>query len=152
MLFRNLISIFVTPNKESMPMDITINVPKNTYVQPTEVRPEVVELICRAFITGGADKNFFPRWGGNREPTLYVYPAAVGGYRFGSETWVKKYEHNYIRIRGCEMETAFKAMREAGWYMYRGYYPGGWAFYCAYSKPFKEVNYTRVESFNEFID
>ena len=41
-------------------MEITINIPENTYSVPTEVRSEVVQIICNAFLTGGAFKAFHP--------------------------------------------------------------------------------------------
>lgn len=31
-------------------MEIKVNIPQNDYVQPTEVREEVVQAICNAFL------------------------------------------------------------------------------------------------------
>lgn len=32
-------------------MEIKVNIPQNDYVQPTEVREEVVQAICNAFLS-----------------------------------------------------------------------------------------------------
>lgn len=38
-------------------MEITVNIPKNDYIQPTEVRQEVVQAICEAFLHGREFQN-----------------------------------------------------------------------------------------------
>ena len=38
--------------KNTSIMEITINIPKNTYEVPTEVRPEIVQQICESFLCG----------------------------------------------------------------------------------------------------
>ena len=41
-------------------MEITVNIPKNDYVRPTEVRQEVVQYICDAFLSTCVWRIFHP--------------------------------------------------------------------------------------------
>lgn len=47
-------------NKNNI-MEITVNIPKNDYVQPTEVRQEVVQYICDAFLSTCVWRHISPR-------------------------------------------------------------------------------------------
>lgn len=51
-------------------MEIKINIPKNDYIQPVEVREEVVQHICEAFLNGGDFWGIFhPYSGGYNRPS-----------------------------------------------------------------------------------
>lgn len=41
-------------------MEIKVNIPQNDYVQPTEVREEVVQAICNAFLSNSCWDIFHP--------------------------------------------------------------------------------------------
>lgn len=41
-------------------MEIKINIPKNDYVQATEVREKVVQAICNTFLENHCDTTFRP--------------------------------------------------------------------------------------------
>lgn len=59
-------------NKNNI-MEITVNILKNDYVQPTEVRQEVVQYICDAFLSTCVWRIFHPeRQSAYRGKTLYV--------------------------------------------------------------------------------
>ena len=147
-------------------MEITINIPKNTYSVPTEVRKDVVEIICNAFINGGCDKVFHPCSDGCCRPaTLCAYrkPKAVNQYGKAVEErgWFYGFESKgrcadytlceFYEVRGCEMNVAFSALREAGWHIFRVYEFGTWRGYQVSSKPYLEGG-SEVYGFTDFID
>ena len=56
-------------------MEIKINIPKNDYVQSTEVRQNVVQAICDAFLESHCNSTFHPYGSGCcRRKTLFVHP------------------------------------------------------------------------------
>lgn len=64
-------------------MEITVNIPKNDYIQPTEVRTEVVQAICEAFIERKCGSTFHPHAGsnnGSRNATLWLFKRKDSGY------------------------------------------------------------------------
>ena len=127
-------------------MEITISIPKNDYVQPTTVRPNVVEMICKAFIDG---QIYHPHSQGRcRQSTNYVFNGYYGP-RFGNSDSGK----NIIRFNGEEMKAAFNALHKAGYYMWRVYEYSldPWMGYRCTKKPYCEDG-TEWKFFNDFID
>ena len=96
---------------------IIITIPQNDYVQPTEVRESVVQDICDILLESFTDKN----------TSITIYPKSA-------ELYVGKHKGNeykdiitrstlnkgfdYIRIRSCEMDEAYKAYQDAGYHIY----------------------------------
>lgn len=121
-------------------MEIIVNIPKNDYVQPTEVRQEVVQRICEAFLQG----------------CLY-HPSSDGMYRkaytrvYSGRQYVTFSNKDGIRFNGAEMKAAFKALINAGYHMFCYYEYGTWKGYKCSKKPFIERG-TEVFDFNDFID
>lgn len=147
-------------------MEITVNIPKNDYIQPTEVRTEVVQAICEAFI---ANSTFHPHHGsnnGSRDAKLWLFKRKDSKYapHFTSYEYAHRdaqdaerngKEYIMYRIRGCEMEAAFDALQKAGYYMFRCYHYGSWLGYDCGKKPVMMLgtqHCERVTSFNDFID
>lgn len=128
-------------------MNIEINIPANDYVQPTEVRQEVVQAICNTFLETHCWTIFHPVRDGHRSPTLFVSTDKRGG--FYSEGWFE--EGNAIRFNGAEMKAAFSALRKAGYHIFRVYEYGSWLGYVCDKKPFHDGG-MEVEEFNHFID
>lgn len=137
-----------------------INIPKNEYVQPTEVREEVVQAICEAFIKKGCDSTFHPHNGSNRgcrDATLYVAKPTRKGvqhvWRFQCSRYTDSTDISY-RIRGVEMKRAFEELIKAGYYMFRVWSYGSWLGYVCHDRPFYYDGYRaeKVESFNDRID
>lgn len=136
-----------------------IQIKPNNYVQPTEVREEVVQAICEAFLGSGMNSHFHPR--DNRVPgsaTLYVYKPTRDGLQkvwgFKNKRCLDKTDISY-RIRGCEMKRAFEELRKAGYFMFYSVMYGEWEGYICHTKPHLErrnENPRLVESFNDFID
>lgn len=134
-------------------MEIKISIPKNDYVQPTEVRADVVQKICDVFLNrrGGAYHDIFHPFHENsyRRRTIGVVMRSGKAIEFSNkgvcdgDTWV--------RFNGEEMKAAFKALIEAGYHMYRVYEYGSWMGYICDKKPYCQDG-VEVHSFNDFID
>lgn len=149
-------------------MEITINIPTNTYSVPTEIRQEAVQAICDAFLYGGCDRCFHPYHDGVRTATRCAYrkPKAVNQYGkpvdgrgwfygFESKSRCERNGIEFYEIRGCEMKAAFEALRKAGYHMFRVRYYGTWMGYVAYEKPYfrdGDTVGTEVSEFTDFID
>ena len=133
-------------------MEITLNIPTNDYQQPTEVRPNVVQAICDAFLARHVSNIFHPGSDGlYRNPTLYVYPGDERyAASFHDSGWASKNE-GFIRFNGEEMKAAFAALRKAGYHMFKRYAYGSWLGYVCDKKPHME-GCTEVREFKEFID
>lgn len=138
-------------------MEIKVNIPKNDYVQPTEVRQEVVQAICEAFLKRTASCILHPTTEGNRGArvrTLYVMRQNGKGIGFASgpdSYWIENYGREYIRMNGVEVKIAFKALRDAGYHIFRIYRYGTWIGYVCDKKPYRE-NGSEVYEFTDFID
>lgn len=137
-----------------------IEIPKNEYVQPSEVREEVVQAICEAFIFGIADGTYHPFSGsnnGSRPATQFVYKPTRKGLQpkwgFKSSRYLDPTDISY-KIRGVEMKQAFQELIKAGYYMFKIWRYGSWLGYVCHRNPFyfNDVRSERVESFNERID
>ena len=133
-------------------MEIIINIPKNDYVTPTEVRPEVVERICKAFLTGGCSCIYHPfNQGCYRKATNAIgYIRCYDSWRFEDTEFAKKMGREQItEFNGAEMAAAFHALVNAGYHIFRVMFYGGWLGYVVSKKPFLE-GYERTYSYEVF--
>lgn len=100
-------------------MEIKINIPKNDYKEPTEVRQDVVQSICDHIIWWLFDQH-------HDCYDLFVDDSS----RFSSDVglYMKHLSNGHliinkdkmtdsIRIRGCEMQAVFDVMWDAGYYI-----------------------------------
>ncbi len=94
---------------------MNIRIIKNDYVQPVEVREHVVQSICDTLLDY-MDKSI--------PLTVYV-KSAVLYLGTSKATDLKVITHStlntatdYIRIHSCEMDCAFKALQDAGYFIY----------------------------------
>ena len=92
-------------------MNITIK--QNDYVQPTEVRENIVQSICDVLITM-LDTNLTLTVH-VKHAELYVGKNAIETIITRS-TLCKKYE--YTRVHSTEVDEAFKAFQDAGYHIY----------------------------------
>lgn len=129
---------------------MTIEIPQNDYVQPTEIRQEAVQAICNAFIQRSDFEPFHPYSDGRyRVPTNYAELGKYGSFADADE--VKGKKQKYIRFNGAEMKAAFAALIKAGYHIFRIYQYGSWMGYTLSKKPFLQ-NGEEVFEFNDFID
>lgn len=135
-------------------MEITINIPKNTYSVPTEVRQEAVQAICEAFLNGTCWTTFHPFNDGRRTATRFVWLRNGKGVAFGDRGTTFHGDSNY-EIRGCEMKAAFDVLLKSGYYIFVVYEYGDWYGYKVYDKPYYRYwdrECRRVYEFTDFID
>ena len=125
-------------------MEITINIPKNNYVQPNEVRQNVVQLCCDAMLNMIKMKRELAI----RKDTMRV---CVG--KNGYAMWGLDARERDIQVRTCELRAAFDAMQDAGYYIYVTLmsYPREYRFTFS-EKPFFEGRKAERVDFNLFID
>lgn len=137
-----------------------IEIPKNEYVQPSEVREEVVQAICEAFIFGIADGTYHPFSGsnnGSRPATRYVAkptrPGLQSKWGFKADSRMDETDISY-KIRGVEMKRAFEELIKAGYYMFKIWSYGSWLGYVCHRNPFyyDDVRSERVTEFTDRID
>lgn len=83
-------------------MEITLSIPQNKWAKPTEVRQEVVQAICDAFLKGSW---WYP----------YVEWLNKEKCEFAKNSPWSNERHHYIKFHEVEMHTAFKALRKAGY-------------------------------------
>jgi hypothetical protein len=117
-----------------------INIPKNDYVTPKEVREHVLQLICNAFLQGDGDRRIFKGFCGSSTDSVITPYVNDTGFVRKSATIEKPYEV----IRGCELSRAFDELIDAGYYMYRRIDPETRAdSFAAGKKPFM-IGWERV--------
>lgn len=132
-------------------MEITINIPKNDYVQPTEVRQEVVQGICEAFLGGTCWSTFHPHSDGYcRRANKYIirHKGDKSFYGFHDKPFS---DEEGVKFNCAEMKAAFKALTNAGYYIFKVYTNVTWKGYKCSKRPFLEGG-ERVTEFNDFID
>ena len=127
-------------------MKITLDLPKNKWNQPTEIRKELVEQICKHIINVTCDNKFndFILIRDNN-PCVYYMPNVE--YAFNC---IK--EGNNIRITTIEMETIFKAVQEAGYFIFYERHSNGDNKFHFTKKPYYQNHKCTKIEFNLFID
>ena len=134
-------------------MEIKINIPKNDYVQPTEIREEVVQMICDSLLHHYLDcddcRDIEFAWKKPQAQILvhgYKTPYLVGGSERN-----KIYEENII-VRTEEMNAAFRVLQDAGYYIYGfSHYTGNVSYHISTKPVYAGRKATRT-TFNVFID
>lgn len=134
-------------------MEIKINIPQNDYVQPTDVREEVVQMICNSLLHHYLDsddcRDIEFAW---KKPQAQIL---VHGYKTpyltGGAERNKVYDENII-VRTCEMKAAFDALQDAGYYIYGFLSWTGNTSYHISSKPVYAGRNAERTSFSVFID
>lgn len=128
-------------------MEVIVKIPKNTYEVPVEVRPDAVQAICEAFL------NSYPHYKTTDEGTSSkVYINEQGRWCFSSVKLNKQEGFGYYEPRGCEIKAAFKALIDAGYFLFRNRnnFCHETEYNCS-EKPYYR-GYQRVSEFNDFID
>lgn len=130
-------------------MEIRINIPMNDYVQPTEVREKVVQMICDSILKTYLDRHDLVfEW---KEPKATL---CVHGYKtaFLSPTSNNVYKEENISVRSCEMSAAFDILQEAGYFIYPAINTYGETIYHFSTKPSYAGRCGKKTSFDLFID
>lgn len=99
-------------------MEITLNIPQNTWSKPVEVRTEVVQAICNAFLKGG--------WW---YPYLALLHKETGKFA-ETHPW-KDERYQFHEFHETEMRAAFQALQKAGWHMVKHDMSNGTWYYLS---------------------
>lgn len=99
--------------------DMEIKIVQNDYVQPTEVRKDVVQTLCDimcSFLDVPRSITIHAK-----QAELYVGKSKLAEPQGENpivtrSTLNKSYE--YTRVHSCEMEEAFKVFQDAGYFIY----------------------------------
>lgn len=133
-----------------------IQIKKNDYVQPTEVREEVVQGICEAFLCRSGWSIFHPfSDGAYRGRSQYIIRHKRDKEFYGF--YMRPFDgEEGVKFNGAEMKRAFEELIKAGYYMFRVYQYGTWMGYICHKKPYAPDCYkdgaVNVTSFDDFID
>jgi hypothetical protein len=100
---------------------MNIKIIANDYVQPTEVRENVVQTLCNVILEDYLDKNtsiaIYPK---NAELYIGTFKGnrcdTTTPFLITRSTLNKNYD--YTRIHSCEMEEVFKVIQDAGYHIY----------------------------------
>jgi hypothetical protein len=132
---------------------MTINIPQNNYVTPTECRQKVVQAICDAFLRACAWSSFTPYSEGRcRRATLLVLADRNNKfYGFSDEPFDSDKLH--YRVRGCEMKAAFECLIKAGYHIFKKYKykDSKYQSYYVCREPFMQDG-QEVFNFDDIID
>jgi len=94
---------------------MNIRIKRNDYVQPTEVREEMVQDICDIMLDY-TDKSL-PMTVFAKDNAMYLATIKSGGYKTIAHQ-TSNVTYDYERIHSCEMDAAFKAFQDAGYHIY----------------------------------
>lgn len=138
-------------------MEIRVNIPANDYVQPSEVREDVVQMISSHIIQQmnrnangeGLYKLFMER---SRDNTYELYIEIYNGSV--RQFWTDRRSMlNQVRVRGCEMSTVFDVFRNAGYFIFVANESNGEVVYTFSKKSeYGDRNAARATVFGLFID
>ena len=104
---------------------MNIKIKENDYVQPTEVRENVVQTLCNIILEDYLDRV-------SSSITIYVKSAElyIGTHKryeldkgdvvspFVITRSTLNQNYSYIRVHSCEMDEAFKVIQDAGYHIY----------------------------------
>ena len=123
-----------------------ISIKPNAYNPVTEIRPEVVQMICDAFLCGS---KFIPYEGNRVSPTRYVFS------QNGKAEFIPYNCSDTIRIYDCEMAKAFEVLQDADYNMFSIKDVSGFVEIVCSEKPYyqkKGIFYGRINNYTEHID
>lgn len=124
----------------------------NDYRTPTEVREEVVQGICEAFLAPNCWSVFHPfTTSSARAATLYITKSKRAETYSGFRAKIGDQEDG-IRIRGVEMERAFAELRKRGYHIWLFYEFGSWLSYKCTKTPYYNGGDYRNKEVGYFVD
>lgn len=144
-------------------MEIKVNIPKNDYVQPTEVREKVVQDICNHIIywmKNGCEGGFYQlgiKDFYNKNAMLYLIyrsyeKTETSGFQ-GNEKIDKARYPFHVKVRTCEMQAVFKVMQKAGYHIFGSHcITDNVHTYVFTTKPVLDGRVAKKIDFSLFID
>ena len=137
-------------------MEIKINIPQNDYVQSKEVRQEVVQMICDYIIKrmnqGIWGEDTFQLKLTHNDWSYQLYAQRDNNCEMVQFWCNKRSRLDQIRIRTIEMDAVFRALQDAGYYIFGTAYTNGERKYTFTKKPYYDNRKATRITFSEFID
>lgn len=138
-------------------MEIKVNIPANDYVQPSEVRESVVQMICTYIVEKMNDKQLYSEDTFNLYIEHYNWSYRLYASIYKGKMWLFRSTQSStfedIRIRGCEMNTVFDALLNAGYFIFETRKSDGKVVYTFSKKSeYGDRNAARATVFGLFID
>lgn len=108
-------------------MEIKVNIPKNDYVQPNEVRAKVVQDICNHIIywmNNSVEKGFYVlriRDYSDSSAEVHIFYDSSAMTKTSGIVTMKIDKERYpfsVKVRTCEMKAVFKAIQKAGYHIF----------------------------------
>ena len=130
---------------------MNIRIERNTFVEPTQSRANVVQGICDSIMIDIKSQNYCEIELCGKIPSLY-YGRYIGNGAMKAHTLragrdVSGFE--YTKIRTCEMRLAFRLLQEAGYYIYE--IAERWRYFVT-TRPFFCGMKAKYTDFNNHID
>ena len=94
---------------------MNIKIKKNDYVQPTEIRENIVQGICDVLLEY-VDRSL-PLTVYVKSAVLFIGTRKSDGTKVISHSQLNT-DTDYIRINSCEMNASFQALQDAGYFIY----------------------------------
>lgn len=140
-------------------MEIKIDIPQNDYIQPTEVREDVVQHLCDLICcrmngseSGVYEMSIKERIGMPMRLYLFYDGCKVCGHGSTLDEWDRK-RKNYEKVRTSEVQAAFEIIQNAGYYIFPFYCTtDGYHTYYFSKRPSLNSRRAERQKFNLFID
>lgn len=143
-------------------MEIKVNIPKNDYVQPTEVREKVVQDICNHIIywmNNSLEKGFYVLriWDySDSSAEVHIFYDSSAMTKTAGVVTQKIDKSRYpfsIKVRTCEMKAVFKAIQKAGYHIFGSHcITDNVHTYVFTTKPVLDGRVAKKIDFSLFID
>lgn len=137
-------------------MKITINVPTNNYVQPTEVREWLVQNMCDYIINemnrGMWIEDSFQLTLTHKRWAYQLYLAFRNDGSTYSFVCYNDKTFNNRRIHKCEMDAVFEVLQDSGYFIFGSYCTDGTHTYTFSKKPFFDNRKATRMKFDVYID
>lgn len=143
-------------------MEIKVNIPKNDYVQPKEVRAKVVQDICNHIIywmNNSFEKGFYTlriRDYSDSSAEVHIFYDSSAMTKTSGIVTSKIDKEQYpfcVKVRTCEMKAVFKAIQKAGYHIFGSHcITDNVHTYVFTTKPVLDGRVAKKIDFSLFID
>ncbi len=131
-----------------------IKIQKNNYVQPAEVRQDILQDICDIIMNRYVNNNNGMSFDISRvrTPELYIFAPKNSG-----DIYFTRFEQNdndwriIGRVRTCEMEEAFQILQDNGYFIFEEIRTDEIVYFFS-KKPYFKNQYAKRQHFKVFID
>lgn len=132
-----------------------VKIQKNNYVQPAEVRQDVLQDICDILIDRCVNRNVGMSFDISRDRTPELYIIALkeesddmyfSAFEEHGEDWLV-----INRVRTCEMEEAFNILQDNGYFIFEEIQTDEIRYFFS-KKPYFKNQYAKRQHFKVFID